>query len=162
QQQLKIEISANLPPLKTHLPSLERIVTELLNNACKYTQSGETITISAQSCAMPLLDNSLNTLPTVSETASGWGKVRDRSPALSVDGPPPLLLQVSNTGVEIPAEECDRIFEKFYRIPQNDPWKHGGTGLGLAMVKKLSQELGAEISVRSGDNQTTFTLRFPP
>ncbi len=111
---------------------------------------------------MPLLDNPQNTLPTVSEAASGWGKVRDRPPARSADEPPTLLLQVSNTGVEIPAEECERIFEKFYRIPQNDPWKHGGTGLGLAMVKKLSQELGAEILVSSGDNQTTFTLHFPP
>ncbi len=50
------------------------------------------------------------------------------------------------------------IFEKFYRVPNADPWKQGGTGLGLALVQKLVEQLGGEIQVASGDGWTTFTV----
>jgi len=73
-----------------------------------------------------------------------------------------LEIWVSNSGVEIAAAECDRIFDKFYRIPHNDPWKHGGTGLGLALVKKMTARLGGQIHVTSGGGQTTFSLAFAP
>ena len=124
QQQLSIHIPEDLPLFTTDLPYLERILTELLHNACKYTPSGETITVSAQATEAT------------------------------------LELRVSNSGVEIAAAECDRIFDKFYRIPSNDPWKHGGTGLGLALVKKLTERLGGQISVTSSEGQTTFGLTF--
>jgi len=124
QQQLVIDVPETLPSLTTDLPYLERILTELLQNACKYTPTGETITLAAQATS----------------TA--------------------LEIYVSNSGIEIPAIECDRIFDKFYRIPNNDPWKHGGTGLGLTLVKKLAERLGASIHVVSR-GKTTFTLKFP-
>ncbi|MDY6899291.1 MAG: response regulator, partial [Cyanobacteriota bacterium] len=49
-----------------------------------------------------------------------------------------ISLCVINTGVEIPVEQQELIFNQFYRIPNSDPWKYGGTGLGLALVKKLA------------------------
>jgi signal transduction histidine kinase/DNA-binding response OmpR family regulator len=72
-----------------------------------------------------------------------------------------IELSVTNIGVEIPAPEHDRIFDKFYRIPNSDPWKHGGTGLGLALVKKLLERLNATIRVESAAGQTVFSTRFP-
>ncbi|MEB3357468.1 MAG: ATP-binding protein [Synechococcales bacterium] len=72
-----------------------------------------------------------------------------------------FTLAITNTGVEIPPLERDRIFDKFYRIPSNDPWKHGGTGLGLALVKKLVQTLNGTITVQSGGDRTTFVVNFP-
>jgi PAS domain S-box-containing protein len=68
---------------------------------------------------------------------------------------------VMNSGVEIPPEELPRIFEKFYRIPSNDPWKQGGTGLGLALVQKLTASLGGTISVESKAKHTYFTVQLP-
>lgn len=70
-------------------------------------------------------------------------------------------LSVSNTGVKLSASECVHIFDKFYRIPNNDPWKHGGTGLGLALVKKRVERLGAMIYVKSDDEWLTFTIKLP-
>ena len=74
--------------------------------------------------------------------------------------PTQLLIEVINTGVEIPIEEQERIFDKFYRIPNNDPWQHGGTGIGLALVKKLVELLEGEITVSSQHQTTVFTLTF--
>lgn len=72
-----------------------------------------------------------------------------------------LQLSVWNSGVEIPAKELPRIFEKFYRISSFDFWKEGGTGLGLALVKKLVDYLGGTIQVESTSGQTCFTVELP-
>lgn len=125
QQQFVIQIPADLPPLKTDMPYLERILTELLHNACKYTPAGGTIAATAQ---------------------------------LTPTG---MEIRVRNTGVVISPIECDRIFDKFYRIPNNDPWKYSGTGLGLALVKKLMERLGGRIHAESAANQAMFILEFP-
>jgi PAS domain S-box-containing protein len=125
QQQLNLIINSEVPVLQTDIHSLERILMELLNNACKYTPAGETITVSARAT-----NNSVR-------------------------------LEVSNSGVEISPDERSRIFSPFYRIPKNDPWKYGGTGLGLALVRKLAKNLGAAIDVESSASSTTFTLSFP-
>ncbi|MGJ3248944.1 MAG: PAS domain S-box protein [Elainellaceae cyanobacterium] len=124
-QSLIIKIPDDLPPLTTDFSYLERVTVELINNACKYTPAGETITLSAY------------------EVSIG------------------LAIQITNTGVEIAPEERDRIFEKLYRIPSNDPWKYGGIGLGLALVQRLVECLQGEIRVESGDRQVTFTVTLP-
>jgi len=125
QQNLILDLPDNLPPTVTDLSCLERIVMELLNNACKYTPANESIIVFVR-----LVDDTFQ-------------------------------IGVQNYGIEIPAEEIPRIFEKFYRIPNNDPWRHGGIGLGLALVQKLVNHLGGIIEVRSSNNQTTFLVSLP-
>uniref|UniRef100_A0A832H1B2 histidine kinase n=1 Tax=Oscillatoriales cyanobacterium SpSt-402 TaxID=2282168 RepID=A0A832H1B2_9CYAN len=125
QQTLQLEMAADLCPFTTDFSYLERILTELLQNACKYTPAGGTIIVSAQ------------------PTESG------------------VTLKVCNSGIEIPASELAKIFDKFYRVPTNDPWKHGGTGLGLALVKKRVEQLSGTISVLSENGQITFTVEIP-
>lgn len=71
------------------------------------------------------------------------------------------VVRVCNSGVEILSSEHDRIFDKFYRIPNSDPWKHGGTGLGLALVKKLVERLKGTVHVESFHGETAFVVRFP-
>jgi signal transduction histidine kinase len=72
-----------------------------------------------------------------------------------------VQLKVTNFGVEIPAAELPHIFDKFYRVPSTDPWKQGGTGLGLALVQKLIEYLGGKIAVESAAGQTCFTVELP-
>ena len=71
-------------------------------------------------------------------------------------------ISVVDQGVGIPAEEIDRIFERFYRV---DPARHrstGGTGLGLSIVKHVAATHGGEVKVWSVEGQgSTFTL-CPP
>ena len=125
QQSLRVKVASHLPSLLSDQPSLERILAELVNNACKYTPPAGAIVVSAN-----------------------WSA-------------PHLELIVSNSGAEIPEKELSQIFERFYRVPQSDPWKQGGTGLGLALVKKLVERLGGDIKVKSKGGSTTFVVRLP-
>ncbi len=133
-QTLQVDVAPDLAPITTDLSYLERILTELLNNACKYTPPGEQIQLAARSH-----------LP----------------PAIATDQSPWYKITVANTGIEIPPQERDRVFERFYRIPNSDPWRHSGTGLGLALVKQLVQFLGGTITLHSHGNQTQFHLLLP-
>jgi PAS domain S-box-containing protein len=72
-----------------------------------------------------------------------------------------VQLQVCNTGVEISTRDLAHVFEKFYRVPSNDPWKQGGTGLGLALLQKLCEQLGGAIFAESRDKRTCFTVELP-
>jgi signal transduction histidine kinase/CheY-like chemotaxis protein len=159
QQQLIIEIAADLPPVVSDLASLGRVLTELFNNACKYTPAQETLKVTAriesrkisrlaERIGRELKPNSL--VPSAPQ-----------SPDASERSPQFFVIQVSNSGVEILPIEQSRIFDKFYRIPNADPWKQGGTGLGLALVKRIVAHIGGEIQVMSTQNWTTFTVTLP-
>jgi two-component system sensor histidine kinase SenX3 len=71
-------------------------------------------------------------------------------------------IAVTDQGIGIPADDLDRIFERFYRV---DPARHrstGGTGLGLSIVKHVAATHGGEVRVWSVEGQgSTFTLTLP-
>lgn len=69
-----------------------------------------------------------------------------------------VVIKVTNTGVTIPPDQFHRIFEPFYRLTRHNLWNLSGTGLGLALVKKLVQVLGGEIQVSSQTGETAFTV----
>jgi len=72
-----------------------------------------------------------------------------------------LHMQVSNPVIDLSPEELPRLFEKFYRVPGGDRWKHGGTGLGVALVKRLVEHLGGAIEVASENDVICFTVQLP-
>ena len=123
-QTLIIDIESNLPQFKTDISVIKRILSELINNACKYTPEGEEIKLLARS------------------TDKG------------------IIFRVINTGIEISPIEQDRVFDKFYRIPSHDPWKFGGTGIGLALAKNLIKLLGGKIDLESQQGETIFTIEL--
>ena len=70
-------------------------------------------------------------------------------------------LVVSDTGIGIPAEHKDRIFERFYRVDKSHSKASGGTGLGLSIVKHAVAYHNAEISLESTPGKgTTITIQF--
>ncbi len=125
QQTFHLTIAELLPPLLCDTAKLHRILTELLNNACKYTTAQGTIVMRAD------MENKA------------------------------FRFTVSNTGTSIAPPELERMFEKFYRIPNDNPWQQGGTGLGLALVKSLIKQLRGTITAMSVDGYTTFTIMLP-
>lgn len=130
QQTFQLHCPPEVQWLHTDLSILQRILIELLNNACKYTARESTIELSVASS-----DYNFTHLPHITFT------LRNEA--------------------EIPAPDLPHIFEKFYRATQVDRYKHGGTGLGLALVKKLVEELGGNIFATSQDGWTTFRLIVP-
>ena len=71
-------------------------------------------------------------------------------------------LDVSDTGIGIPLEAREHIFEEFYRAPNAKALEPGGTGLGLAIAKRVVTVHGGEIGVESTSGMgTTFTVRLP-
>lgn len=72
------------------------------------------------------------------------------------------VLQITDTGVGIPEEAQNHIFERFYRVDKARSRQSGGSGLGLSIVKDMVGRNGGTISVSSQlDQGTTFTLTFP-
>ena len=70
-------------------------------------------------------------------------------------------LTVRDTGIGIPAEHKDRIFERFYRVDKSHSKASGGTGLGLSIVKHAVAYHKAEISLESTPGQgTAITIQF--
>ena len=155
-QQLHIQIPEGLPRLRTNPTVLERIMTELLQNACKYTPDGETIIISATT---PAIAKEASHLPVPPASAPESHCATGYFPNCST---PPVLLTVSNSGVTLSAYDRDHIFDTFYRIPKSDPWKYRGTGLGLALVKRLVRQISGAIEVANHDNSVAFTIRLNP
>lgn len=70
-----------------------------------------------------------------------------------------IILTVEDTGIGIPEEHIDRIFERFYRVDNSRSTKTGGTGLGLSIVKKIVKYHDAKVIVRSKkDSGSKFTV----
>lgn len=73
-----------------------------------------------------------------------------------------LSLAVADTGLGIPADKLDIIFESFRQVDAGTTRKFGGTGLGLAICRNLAQAMDGDVRVASTpDTGTTFTLEIP-
>ena len=72
-----------------------------------------------------------------------------------------VTLSVADTGIGIPPEHRDRIFERFYRVDKSHSKEIGGTGLGLSIVRHGAEYHGAHLSLDSTVGEgTTVTVRF--
>jgi two-component system phosphate regulon sensor histidine kinase PhoR len=87
---------------------------------------------------------------------------------ISVDARPEpgaVRVRVEDTGIGIPREAVERVFERFFRVDKGRSRAEGGTGLGLAIVKHLVEAHGGEISCESNPGKgsvLSFTLPFLP
>lgn len=146
-QSLHLAIPPDLPPLISDAPGLTRILSELLNNACKYTPIAGTITVTAQQ---------------IESAASGASYPSSLPlPGNSLQQAALLQIRVCNSGIQLAPNELTRIFDQFYRIPASDVHNQGGTGLGLALVKRLVICLHGAIWAESDAGQTCFIVELP-
>ena len=138
--QFNTRFEGNLPlSMVTDAKRLQQIIKNLLSNAFKFTHHGE-VTME------------------VSVAEKGWTLDNDelsRAPGV-------LSFSVSDTGIGIPTDKQQIIFEAFQQADGSTSRKYGGTGLGLAISRELARLLGGEIRLTSTPGRgSTFTLYLP-
>jgi len=78
------------------------------------------------------------------------------------DAPAEVVISVADRGIGIAADDVHRIFDRFYQVDNTATRRYGGTGMGLALVKRLVQAHGATISIQTTLGEgTTFSLSWP-
>jgi signal transduction histidine kinase len=90
------------------------------------------------------------------------GGVRIAARSQAKDGHTGLVVDIIDTGIGIPVDRLDKVFEEFTQAYSDTTRKYGGTGLGLTISKRLTELQGGSISVQSvKDEGSTFTVTIP-
>lgn len=101
----------------------------------------------------------INILGNASKFTEAGGKI---TVSTAVEKGQWVRIEIADTGVGIPKKELPNIFDRFHQVDASTTRKYQGTGIGLALVKELTEKQGGDISVRSKLGEgTTMSLRFP-
>ena len=138
-----------LPIFPFDSPKLERIISNLLENAYKFTPAGGTVWLHAEPY---MWERRAESMPS--------GPERRRQ---NVAHPNSVKVSVSDTGPGIPAEFHLEVFDDFFRLPGTE--NQEGTGLGLAIARRLVQGMGGKIWVESdpgAGSKFCFLIPYKP
>jgi nitrogen-specific signal transduction histidine kinase len=90
------------------------------------------------------------------------GSISVSATAVDDAAQPRLRIEIADTGIGIPADKHEIIFESFRQVDAGTTRKFGGTGLGLAICRNLARAMDGDVTVRSTTGQgSTFTLELP-
>ncbi len=132
--QLIEEIPDDIPTIETDPRKLHQILLNLVSNALKFTEKGSvTVKVTKQ-------------LHVTEEK----GDIEQ------------VVISVIDTGIGIPLEKQEYIFDAFYQVDGSNSRNYGGTGLGLAIVRELTTLLGGKVEIQSQPGQgSTFSIVLP-
>jgi two-component system phosphate regulon sensor histidine kinase PhoR len=162
-------LKLNMLETSQHFPSEIIDVKEVINNclnllSLKITDKGINLTVEldslndgitgnrflAEEIFFNIIDNAVNyNIPS--------GSLQVRSEKFSSRH----IITIADTGIGIPFDSIDRIFERFYRVDRGRSRSTGGTGLGLSIVKHAVDILGWEVHVTSCQEGSVFSIEMP-
>ncbi len=155
-QQIHFHITQNQPSFEAYFDAdkIEKIITNLLSNAFKFTPTNGRITVEVQYSLASSNGEEKNSFP-IGGRAVRHGDRYVGTAAWAV-------IIVSDNGIGIEPQRLPRIFDRFYQVDDTSQRNYEGTGIGLALVKELVGMLQGTISVSSQVNQgTTFRVELP-
>ncbi|KOR82085.1 response regulator [Paenibacillus solani] len=135
---LKVQIAEDIPQsIVTDSHRVKQILRNLLSNAFKFTNRGS-VELHVEKAD------------------------KERVPVYLNDEADYVAFSIKDTGIGIPADKTDLIFEAFQQVDGTTSRKYGGTGLGLSISRELSRLLGGGILVESEEGKgSCFTLYLP-
>ncbi|WP_282690790.1 ATP-binding protein, partial [Streptomyces sp. CC216C] len=139
------------PALSADPVRLRQAVGNLVSNAVRHTPEGGRVTlrvyVAGRDASGPYAPG-----PNASEEGRGT----------AVTGGGTVVIEVSDTGSGIPADDLPHVFDRFWRAEKSRSRRTGGSGLGLAIVRKLVEAHGGTVEATSTEGEgSTFTLRLP-
>ena len=162
QAKIAIEVSDVDPP-RYIVASHRQLVSALhalLENAVTYSPEGSTVWISAGIGEEVVSEVSAVAVESGEEEA--WPLASTAEEVDHVATQKTVRIEVRDAGIGIPAQDLDRIFERFYRVDRGRSRETGGTGLGLAIVRHVAANHGGNVEVVSREGEgTAFTLVLP-
>ena len=136
------KIADNIPAtISTDQVRLEQVLKNLLSNAFKFTSAKGNVSVEVGLAEKNQIKN---------------------SKLLAAENANPIYFSVTDSGIGIPADKQQIIFEAFQQEDGSTSRKYGGTGLGLSISRELASLLGGEIQLKSEVGVgSTFTLFIP-
>ncbi len=133
---LEVEISVGVGILQVDARKLRQIAFNLLSNAVKFTPDGGTVRLFASRCGRDGLQAPADVPARVLPLPPGeWREF--------------VEIAVSDTGPGIPADKLALLFEPFVQLDASSTRRHAGTGLGLALTRRLAELHGGTVGVTS-------------
>lgn len=147
---LTCTVAPNVPLSMADWEKLRRILENLVNNAIKYTHRGGFVRLTigfedGETDSHSESEKADTNAPDGEDAAAGW-----------------IVMRVADDGMGIAPEELDQIFELYKQAGQSANRRYRGTGLGLAVVRDLTELHGGTVTVESRVKEgSTFTVRIP-
>ncbi|MEG5083055.1 PAS domain S-box protein [Microcoleus sp. AT8-B4] len=146
-------IDSDVPvQIKGDAARLRQILTNLINNAIKFTEAGEVVIEVANASNPELL------------AATDNQRILENIEPLKIENSDSMLVlfKVTDTGIGIAPEDKKKLFQSFTQVDASTTRKYGGTGLGLAISKQLVELMGGQIGVESTPGKgSTFWFTVP-
>ena len=157
--ELACDIALDVPPaIVGDVTRLRQILVNLLGNAVKFTEAGEVV-VTVEQYIGKAVDGGIGEL----ETGTSGGETRSTPPPIYQSANLPvyqLHFSVRDTGIGIPPDRIDRLFQAFSQVDASTPRKYGGTGLGLAVSKRLAEMMNGKMWAESTGAGKGSTFHF--
>lgn len=138
----RAELADDLPPGLVDADKIQQVLVNLVSNAIKFNRPDGEVVIEA--------------------TLAPIKRPFDEEDFFGSEADDAIRVAVRDTGMGLPADQLDRIFEAFYQVDASSTREHGGAGLGLSIVQKIVEAHGGDVWAESTLGKgTTFFFTVP-
>jgi two-component system sensor histidine kinase KdpD len=159
---VSITFAPSIPLTRMDYLELDQVLTNLLENAAKYSEPSRPIQINVAIKPQAELHHNLVQTPNLENNSRQAVTTLPNANLTGTASAEVLLVQIIDEGIGIPASQLERVFDKFYRVQHVDTSQVSGTGIGLAIARGIIEAHGGEIWAENRlYGGTTFSFSLP-